>query len=384
LIVALVVGAAAGFWSARVAPAQALAARGSEARSALRVRRVLVVIQVALAVSLVSSAGLLVASFTRLSAEETGVDVDLLTVAEASLPVWRYPLPARSVYPRWPEATRLYDRLLAELEQIPGARAVALALNHPLEAGWTSQVEIDDHEVAGAEREETWVRPVTPGYFAAVGLPIVAGRDLAPSDRGDAEEVVVVNRALARHYLPDVDPVGHTVRLWGSKKRIVGVVEDERFLGLERASEPAIYPPLHQLPMSDLALIARSDRSDLELGAALEKALRRVDPEMAAYNVQPLRRTLADSISAPRLRTTLFALFGTLTAALAAVGLYGVVASDVERRRRELGVRFALGAPTSTVLSSVLGRSLALAAAGTVVGLLGAFAAGRALAALLF
>jgi predicted permease len=382
--IALAIAFATSIRAGRVAPARALGTRWGESRGAVRVRRGLAVVQIAGAVTLAAAAGVLVRSFERLAAEDPGVRVDAVLAARTSLPPSRYPMPSRAAYPRWPEAVAFYERALDEVGRLPGVERAAFALQQPTQEGWTSQLSVDGKLAEAGARDETRIRPVTPGYLDTVGLPLVAGRDLAPADAAGAPEVVLVNRAFERRYFPAASPLGHSVELWGREKRIVGVVGDERFLGLDRASEPAIYPALAQLPMSDVSILVRTAGDPAALAPTLARAIGRIDPELALDAVQTLSASLSATLAAPRLRTVLFSLFGALALLLAGVGIYGVVATDVARRRRELALRLALGARPRDLVGRVVRAALALATLGAILGLAGAWVASRALAAVLF
>jgi predicted permease len=388
LAAALIVAFAVALFTARrigrVSASQALGTRSGQSRGALRLRRALVVAQLAGAVVLAAFASLLVLSFERLAHESPGVRVDETLVARSALPAWRYPMPSRSDYPRWPEATTFYDRLLEELAGLPGIESAAIALNHPMQAGFTSRLSVEGATAPPKENEETRIRPVTAGYFATVGLPVLSGRALDDSDRPDAPPVLVVNQAFVRRYFPGGDPIGRSASFWGSSKRIVGIVGDERFLGLDQESAPAVYPPLHQVPMSEFAVLVRAAGDPRVVGATLEKAIHKIDPDVAVDAVRPFSELVAGTIATPRLRTLLFSLFGLLALSLAAIGVFGIVAFDVERRRRELAVRLALGARRRAVLSGVLSGALRLAGAGVLLGVAAALVATNALSAVLY
>jgi putative ABC transport system permease protein len=383
LAVAFAVALVAAQRVTRTPAARALGGRSGESAGTARLRRALVVAQLAGAVVLAACAALLVLSFARLADEDPGVSHTDTLVARSVLPAQSYPMPARGDYPNWPQAFSFYDRVLAELVRLPGMESAAIALNHPMQSGFTSRVTIEGATVPPEKNEEMRIRPVTAGYFATVGLPVVAGRGLADSDRVDAPNVLVVNQAFARRYFPGADPVERLAQFWGTERRIVGVVGDERFFGLDRASAPAVYPPLHQVPMNDVVVLARVAGEASAASAALEKAIHRVDPEVAVATVEPFSRLIRGTLATPRLRTLLFSLFGLLALSLAAVGVYGVVAFDVERRRRELAVRLALGAPPRAVVGGVLASALRLAGAGGLLGLAGALAAGQLLSSVL-
>ncbi len=384
LLVAVAVSLATATRFSGISTASALGTRGGASPHALRLRRALVVTEIAGAITLAAVSGLLVTSFARLSAEDPGVHVASTLVARTMLPPWRYPMPARKVYPHWPEATGFYTHVLAEIESVPGVESAAVALDNPLQRGWTSQFAIDGNDRPAGQRDEVRIRPVTPGYLKTVGLPLVAGRDLGPEDGPDAAPTLMINRAFARRYLAGRDPLGHDVEFWGVRRRIVGVVGDEKFLGLDQGSAPAVYPSLFQVPMSDLNLVVRSAGDPTVLVRAVEAAVHHVDPQLAVYSARPLSEIVDASVSTPRLRTLLFSLFGALAALLAGVGIYGLVAFDAQRRRHEFAVRMALGAGTHDVVSEVVRSALRTTAVGVAIGLAGALLAGRWLKSVLF
>ncbi len=341
---------------------------GSGRRRGLR--HGLVIGELALAVVLVVGAGLLMRSFWRLLQVAPGFEPRHALTLDVKLPESRYPPPPRADYPRWPEAAAFYDQVLARIAALPGVRAVGAGLNHPLKAGWTTRMTVDDRPTRpGEELDEVRLRPVTPDYFRAAGVPLLAGRFLEPGDGQEAPAVVLINQALARRYFPDENPVGRALSFWGRSRRIVGVVQDVKFDGLGRDTAPAMYPPLAQIPMSEFSLVVRTAGDPLSLAPALTAAIWSVDRDLAVFNLRSLEQVLASSLARPRSNMLLLAIFAAVALLLAAVGVYGVMSYGVSERSREIGIRLALGAGREQVLRWIVGQGLALTAGALGLGL---------------
>ena len=360
---------------------------GSRTASGETLRSAMVVGQVALACLLATAAGLLLLSLRNLRRVDPGFHAAGLLTAELQLPKSTYPEPARTEdFYRWPEVQRFYAAILPKLQALPGADAAALAVNHPLMPGWTSQVEVEGRPQIPGRRDEVFIRPVAPGYFRAVSAPLLSGRDLDDRDRQGSAEVLVINEAFARRYFPGQDAVGRTVSFWGKPRQVVGVVGDERFLGPSEEAAPAVYPTLLQAPMSSLAVVVRAPagRDPLMLLPALRQALREVDPNVALFHIKTADSLIEESVGSPRFRATLLSLFGGIALLLSSIGLYGLLAYTVARRTREIGIRVALGAQPRDVARLVLGQGLARCLAGLALGGAGAALAMRLLSRFLF
>ena len=366
------------------------AALGSTARGAARAvshgrsRHLLVVAEIALALTLTAGAGLLVRTVYNLMQVDPGFQPKGLFTFDISLPETKYPVPPRSTYPEWPEATRLYERLLAELESTPGVESIALAMNHPLRRGWTSTITVEGREPVDGPRDEQRLRAVSPGYFETIGARIVKGRAFTPDDRFGREPVVIVNQAFVDRYLPGEEPLGRKLSFWGVSRSIVGVVADVRFMGLREPAAPAVYPPLAQVPMTEVAVIVRAGENPLTHFGAVRSGLARVEPDVAPSNVQTLDQILAGAIGPERFQMILLSLFGATALILATIGVFGLIAYQVEQRRAEIGVRMALGAAAPDIVRMLVREAGSLAVAGILFGGMAALLSSRYLESLLF
>ncbi|HKB81401.1 MAG TPA: ABC transporter permease [Thermoanaerobaculia bacterium] len=351
---------------------------------ARRSRRVLIVGELALAVVLTIGAVLLLRSYGNLAHVDVGVShLDLIT-ANIRFPEGKYPTPSRSEYPKWPKMTQAYDALLASVRSIPGVTGVALALNHPLRAGWTSQTRVVGRPATPGPQDELRIRPVSAGYARTVGLPLLKGREIEPSDRNGSEPVALINEATAEKYFPAEDPVGRKMEFWGIERRIVGVVGNERFLGLERGSEPAIYPPLAQVPMNDIFVVLRSERPLQQVLPELLSAVAAVDPDVPRADPRTLATLVSHALAPERFTTVLLSIFSALALMLAAIGVFGLIAYQVSLRLRELSIRTALGAERRDLVLMIVREAGALSLVAMVIGWLAATALTRFLSTFLF
>jgi hypothetical protein len=212
-----------------------------------RLRSTLVVTELALAVMLLIGAGLLIKSLWRLEQVNPGFRAEGILKAEYQLPASRYPRDFAR-WPNWPEMRRFNDELGQRVGAIPGVQAVAIAGNHPLEAGYTSSIRVVGRESEAADWPEPSVRLVAPGYFQTLGVRLVAGRGFGETDDVSTPPVIVINEAARRRFFATQEPLGQRINLWGANRTVVGVVGNERVRGLAEETPPAVYLPLPQVP----------------------------------------------------------------------------------------------------------------------------------------
>ncbi len=357
---------------------------GTSTRRAMRVRGALVAAEMALAVVLVSGAGLLLHSFWRLAQVDPGFRAESVVKFEFVLPASRYPQ-SFARFPDYPEVRAFYDAVRREAAALPGVQAAALAMAHPLDPSWTTSFRLDGQTVEEAERQpEVVLRPVSAGYLDAAGVRLVRGRPVDERDHSDAPPVAMVNEAFARAFLAEGEAVGRRIEIFGTEREIVGVIGDEHFDGPGATVRPAAYPALAQLPLTSASLLVRTAADPESVVPAVRAIFERLDPELAVFGVEALETTLSRAVSQPRFTMQLLGFFGGLALILAAVGVHGVLAYVVTRRTREIGVRIAMGASQGEVVRMVLGQGMRPVLVGLAVGLMGALAVARLLRGLLF
>ncbi len=341
----------------------------------------LVLVQTALCVVLLVGAGLLAGSYFRLSRTDPGFAPERVLAANISLP--------RGVYNRDPaRRTAFLERTAARIAALPGVRAAGLTGWLPSKSSMTMSFTPEGHPaLSRAQSPQGELREVTSGTFSALGIPLLAGRGIADGDRADSTPVVVVNRKLAEKMWPGQPAIGKHLTLFVDKveREVVGVVGDVRRLDRRAEAPDQMYVPLPQDPLFiGVWAVARSAGEPEALAASIERAVRELDPGVAVSQVETMSRVLAGSVAEPRLRTTLVGFFAAAALALASIGLYGVIAYTVTRRRYEIGVRVAMGATPREIRRLFLRGGMRLAGAGAAVGIVAALASTRLLAGLLY
>jgi len=350
---------------------------GGPARDRFRVA--LVVTEVALSFALLIGAGLLARSLGRLLAVEKGFDSERIVSAYLNLPSSRYPEAHQQI--------AFFRELRERLAALPGVTHAALVNNPPLLGGSNGGFAIEGRTFPPEETPNVWKRIVSPDYFATLGIPIVAGRAIDERDVAGAPPVLIVNQAFARRFFPGENPLGKRVAFnWDTTgfQEIVGVAKDAREQALDQPAEPAMYIAHAQRAETGMYLLVRTSGAAAGIIPQVRQAVAAIDRDRAISEVRTLEDVLDQTLARRRLAMSLFGAFSTLALFLAAVGLYAVISYSVQQRRREIGVRLALGARASQVAGTVVGRGVALIAAGAVVGALAALGLGRFLAALVF
>ena len=352
-----------------------------------RTRNSLVVAEIALALVLVAGAGLLLKSFVRLARVDPGFDPENVVTFNLVLPEARYA--------EADDAEAFFATLLEEIETLPGVEAAGAVFGLPLTDFYygISVNSVDGVRPASPEEEKVvQVRVVTPNYFQAMRIPLLRGRPPEERDRHGATSVAVVNESAARLLWPGQDPLGHEVLLgtgFGLDRgraggTVIGVVRDVKHFGLGRESAAEVYLVHRQFPVDFMNVVVRSSSDPRALLGAIQRRLAALDPEVPMSRVRTMEEWVARSVAEPRLYTLLLGVFAAIAIALAAVGIYGVMAYAVAQRTREIGIRMALGARRDDVLRRVVGQGLTLALTGTAIGLAGAWGATRAIAGLLY
>ena len=358
--------------------------RGSTSgRSTHVIRSSLVVTEVALALTLLVGAGLLIKSFSRISAVDPGFQSGNLLTFSITLP--------RAKYPSDTARIAFYDRVLAEFKTLPGVSSVGATSVLPFGGGWsTSSFDIEGYQVPD-NTPGPWgdIRSVSPDFAVTLGIPQQRGRFINDADRPGAPPVVVIDEELARRYFPNANPIGRRITFNRGAPQttwitIIGVVGHAAHEGLDAEKRIQVYFPFRQSGAGNLNFALRTPGDPTALISSVRTAVRRVDPEQPISTVATMDELVEASLGPRRLNMTLLALFGALAIVLASLGIYGVNSQLVTQRRRELGVRIALGASTSEVMRLVLGHGMALTGIGVLAGSAGAYGLTRLIRAQLY
>ena len=381
LVTAIVFGLLPALQGSRIDLSNALREEGRGASASKRaklVQRSLVVTQIAFAMVLLSGATLLFRSFVSLANRPMGFSTAQVATAQLTLP--------RRGYQRDVDQTRYATTLLDRFRNDPSIEAAAISgalpggNNTPLYL--LGIVGVPDPDPSN--RPVAYFVPASPDYFKTLDLKVKLGRSFNETDGADAPPVAVVDEMFVRQYLGNRDPLSQRVMLAiddSIPRRIIGVVPTVKQGGIDADERPTSYVPLAQAPAPDMSLLVRGQRS-IPL-TAIRASIRAVDPDVPVYDVQSLEDRIAVTVGPTRFYTVLASVFAIIAVVLGAIGVYGVLADAVSRRRRELGIRVALGAAPRTLVSGVLMDGARLAALGVGVGLLASFWTGSALRALL-
>ncbi len=358
--------------------------RSGGGRTRGRLRSALVVVQVGFSFMLLIGAGLALRSLVKLEGVDPGFQTENVLTMRVDLDWARVRGQANA-----PLRAQAYERLLERVRGLSGVRTASVATTFPLSTidPFSGPYQLEGRPPEDAETlPRADVRIASPGYFATIGVPLIAGRDFAETDGADAAGVVLVNAALARRQFPGEDPLGKRVSTDGGEswKTIVGVVGDARQYGLDREAGEEMYLPLRQMPPLAASLLVRSTVSPMGLAREIREAIRAVDPRQPIAQVRTLEEVRSATLSTPRATTAVIALFAILALVVTAAGVGGVLALTVSQRSREIALRMALGARRGDVLAMVVRQGLSMVVIGLVIGTAGAFVLGRLMASFLY
>ena len=355
-------------------------------RGGRRVRAVLVVAELALAVMLLAGAGLLLRSFMKLQAVDPGFKVEQALTFDLTLPDPRYEEDARRV--------AFFDALMPRLRGLPGVEAVSAVMGLPL-SGMDFNISFaitGRPPVPPAQQPSMQVRVATPGYFTAIGIPLKRGRFFTENDTASTPQVVLITESAARQFFSNEDPIGKTIELgWrrrGTKSRaggqVVGIVGDVKSAGLNEPNPPHIYMPLRQWPVTSMTMILKTAVPPMALAEAVRREVYALDGNLPVSNLRTLDAIVAASISQQRFYMLLLTIFAAVALLLAAVGIFGVLSYAVSQRTREIGIRMALGAQGHSVITLVVRQALTLVACGVGAGLAFGLVLSQTMAKMLF
>ena len=341
------------------------------------------IVEVALAVVLLTGAGLMMRTLQELTRVDAGFQADHLLTVRASLagPHWE----------RQPQRAAFYDQLLTRLGAIPGVQRAGIASRLPIDGSdWNSIFIVSGKPIPPrAELPSSAFTPASAGYLETLGTRLVRGRLLDSRDDATSPPTIVINETLARKMWPGENPIGQRLKQgwpeWKTPWReVVGVVADVKFEGLAEPTPMQVYLPIDQTPPSDFAIAVRTPGDPQAVRSAIEAAVHALDRDIPTYSVRTMDQLLETSTARERMSALVLLVFAAVALLLASIGLYGVVSHGVTERTHEIGVRMALGAETAHVLRLVVGQGLATTISGIAIGLAGALALSRAIQGLLF
>ena len=389
VLTGLIFGLVPAFQSTRSRLASTLKEGGRGAlttHGGTRMRGALVIAEMALAVMLLTGAGLLIRSFVRLASVDPGFHVEQALTFELSLPESRYEQEVRQI--------AFFEQLLPRLRSVPGVQDVGAVLSLPLSGSSL----VLTFEVAGrppvppAQQPAIQVRVATAEYFRTIGIPLERGRMFNDLDREGTQPVVLLTQAAVRQYFPNEDPIGKRITLgWGrgpgtprAGGEVIGVIGDVKNAGLDEADPPQLYLPYRQWPVQSMSVVLKTSIPPASVTDAARREVYAVDGSIPISNLRTLEQIVSRSISQPRFYMTLLAIFASVALLLAAIGIFGVLSYAVSQRTREIGIRMALGARERTVVGLIVRHAMILACAGVVLGVFAAYFLSSTLSTLLY
>jgi len=348
-----------------------------------RLRSLLVVAEIALSLVLLVGAGLMMRSFMSLQQVNAGFNPDSVLTAYIALPGAKYRPPEKRA--------AFFSQLLESVRAIPGVQHAGSNSGLPLGGNnWGRSLTVEGYPVLSVgEAPAINHCVISPDYFAAMGIPILKGRDFDERDTREAQKVTIIDERLAREYWPNEDPIGKRIRFGPPEDNepwhtIVGVVREVKHDRLDASTRMSVYLPFAQMPIGGSSLAIRSAGRPENITGAVRAQLRELDPDLPLTQVRPMTEVVARSVWQPRLYTALFGVFAAVALILATVGIYGVMSYAVTQRTREIGLRMALGAQKQDVLKLVVGHGVLITAIGIGAGLAAAIGLTRLMSSLLF
>jgi len=387
LLTGILFGMAPALQASRTDPKQGLqqGSRGATAsRHQNRLRSALVVAEVSLACVLLIGAGLMLRTFLNLLHLDPGFREDHVLTATLSLPHARYKSDDQTIH--------FYDRLVTTLNQLPGVETAGAGSDLP----WTGYDEndggftIEGKKPPAHEDFHARYHMATPGYFSAMGIPVLEGRSFTEADKKGAPSALIINQAMAKKYWPGEDVIGKRVSFADNPKKdddwmtVVGIVGDVKDEPNSASAEPAFWWSDYEVSESDMSIAIRTKSDPRQVADSLRSTVHQIDPELAVADIKLMDAVAGASLSTPRFTFVLVGMFAALAILLAGIGAYGVIAYTVTQRTSEFGLRVALGAQRKDLLRMVLAQAARLAISGTVLGLVLALSLGRVVQTLIY
>jgi putative ABC transport system permease protein len=354
--------------------------RGTASGGSARARQAMVIAEVAVALLLVTGAGLLIRSFVNLVRVNPGFDSRGVMTFPVSLPTTKYAT--------LPQRAEFFRQAVEKIKTIPSVESVGVVSYMPMTGAARYVFFCPEGQVCQGIGKDPLIsmKQISEGYFAAMGIPLLRGRVFTNADIDGAPQVVIINQTVAGKYFPGQDPIGKTLQ--NSRDRIplqiVGVVADAKITSLSAPKFEEMYRPHLQAPWMAMTIVVRSNSAPQPLVAAVREKIQSIDPDLAVSGVQSLDHLVSDSVGQPRLLTALVGAFAAFALLLAAIGIYGVMAYSVSHRMREMGIRMALGAAPRDIVQLVVGQGMRLVLAGIVIGFVASLWLTKFLASQLF